>query len=124
MLPAILGLSGDSLGDDERAFFRETAPAGFILFGRNCPSREQLRRLTDALREVSGRGDVPILVDQEGGEVARLGPPEWPDFPAPARFADLYRKAPISAIEAARANGEAIAVTLAEVGINVDCLPV
>jgi beta-N-acetylhexosaminidase len=123
MLPAILGLSGDSLGDDERAFFREAAPAGFILFGRNCRSREQLRRLTDALREVSGRDDVPILVDQEGGKVARLGPPEWPDFPAPARFADLFRKAPISAIEAARANGEAIALTLADAGINVDCLP-
>ena len=124
MLPAILGFAGESLGDRERAFFREAAPAGFILFGRNCRDRAQLRRLTDALRDVSGRDDVPILVDQEGGQVARLGPPEWPAFPAARRFADLYRKAPISAIEAARANGEAIAVTLAEVGINVDCLPV
>jgi beta-N-acetylhexosaminidase len=124
MLPAILGLGGFCLGDDERAFIREAAPAGFILFGRNCRDRAQLRRLTDALREASGRGDVPILVDQEGGKVARLGPPEWPGFPAAGRFADLYRKAPISAIEAARANGEAIAVTLAQVGINVDCLPV
>ena len=124
MLPAILGLGGFCLGDDERAFIREAAPAGFILFGRNCRDRAQLRRLTDALREASGRGDVPILIDQEGGKVARLGPPEWPGFPAARRFADLYRKAPISAIEAARANGEAIAVTLAQVGINVDCLPV
>jgi len=124
MLPAILGLGGFCLGDDEQAFLREAAPAGFILFGRNCCDRTQLHRLTDALREVSGRDDVPILIDQEGGKVARLGPPEWPGFPAARRFADLYRKAPISAIEAARANGEAIAVTLAHVGINVDCLPV
>src|SRR5688500_17173689 len=123
MLPAILGLGGVRLGDDERELFRDADPAGFILFARNCRDREQLRRLTDDLREVSGRGDVPILIDQEGGKVARLGPPEWPGFPAPARFAHLYRKAPISAIEAARANGEALAVTLAEVGINVDCLP-
>ena len=124
MLPAILGLSGETLGDDERAFIREAAPAGFILFARNCGSRNQLRRFTDALRDVSGRDDVPILIDQEGGRVARLRPPEWPAFPAGWRFAELYCKAPISAIEAARANAEAIAVTLAALGINVDCLPV
>jgi beta-N-acetylhexosaminidase len=123
MLPAILGLGGVTLGGDERAFFREAAPAGFILFARNCGSREQLRRLTDALRDVTGRADVPILIDQEGGRVARLRPPEWPTFPAGWRFAELYRKAPISAIEAARVNAEAIAVTLADLGINVDCLP-
>ena len=124
MLPAILGLAGDTLGDDERAFFREAEPAGFILFSRNCRDREQLRRLTDALRDLSGRAEVPILIDQEGGRVARLGPPEWPRIPAARRFAELYAKAPISAIEAARANAEAIAVTLAEVGVNVDCAPV
>ncbi len=124
MLPAILGLHGKTLDGDERAFLREADPAGFILFGRNCRDRGQLRRLTDSLREICGRADVPILVDQEGGKVARLGPPEWPEFPPACRFADLYGKAPISAIEAARANGEAIAVTLAEVGINVACLPV
>src|SRR5687768_242897 len=123
MLPAILGLGGFSLGDDERALLRETDPAGFILFSRNCRDREQLRRLTGELRDLSGRTDLPILIDQEGGRVARLGPPEWPAFPPGERFAALYRKAPISAIEAARANAEAIAILLAEVGINVDCAP-
>jgi len=123
MLPAIFGLSGETLTDGERAFFAEARPAGFILFGRNCVGKAQLRRLTDALREVSGRADVPILIDQEGGRVARLGPPEWPAFPAAARFGALYRKAPISAIEAARVNALAIAMTLAEAGINVDCAP-
>ena len=124
MLAAILGLGGESLGADERDLFREADPAGFILFARNCGSREQLRRLTDDLRDLSGRADLPILIDQEGGRVARLASPEWPSFPAGWRFAELYRRAPISAIEAARVNAQAIAVTLAEVGINVDCLPV
>src|SRR4030095_11076510 len=123
MLPAILGLSGEILRNRERDFFREAQPAGFILFARNCSCREQLRRLTDSLRDVAGRDDVPILIDQEGGRVARLSPPEWPEFPAAWRFAELYRRAPISAIEAARVNAMALAVTLAEVGINVDCAP-
>ena len=124
MLPAILGLSGLALTDAERGLIRDVDPAGFILFGRNVHDKAQLRALTDALRDSSGRDDLPILVDQEGGRVARLAPPEWPAFPAPWRFAELYRKAPISAIEAARANAEAIAVMLGEAGINVDCTPV
>jgi beta-N-acetylhexosaminidase len=124
MLAAIIGLSGPAVTEDERAFFRAADPAGFILFGRNIADKAQLRALTDSLREVSGRADLPILIDQEGGRVARLPQPEWPAFPAAWRFAELYQKAPISAIEAARANGEALALTLAEAGINVDCAPV
>jgi beta-N-acetylhexosaminidase len=123
MLPAILGLSGLALTAAERAFFRDADPAGFILFGRNVADKGQLKALTDGLREVSGRADVPILIDQEGGRVARMKPPVWPAFPAGWRFAELYAKAPISAIEAARVNAQAIAVVLAEAGINVDCLP-
>lgn len=123
MLPAILGLAGETPDADERAFFREADPAGYILFARNCRTRAQLRALTDELRALAGRDDLPILIDQEGGRVARLGPPEWPEFPAARRFADLYERAPISAIEAARANAAAIAVVLAEAGVTVDCLP-
>jgi beta-N-acetylhexosaminidase len=124
MLPVILGLSGPALTADERDFFRDADPAGFILFGRNIVDRSQLRALTDSLREVSGRSNLPILVDQEGGRVARLAPPEWPHFPAAWRFGELYEKAPISAIEAARVNAQAIGILLFEVGINVGCLPV
>ncbi|MFZ5749144.1 MAG: beta-N-acetylhexosaminidase [Pseudomonadota bacterium] len=123
MKPVIFGLSGPAITDDERAFFAEADPLGYILFKRNCVDRAQMRALTDSLRALSGRDDLPILIDQEGGRVARMQPPEWPGFPAGAAFARLYDIAPVSAIEAARANAHAIALTLAEVGVNVDALP-
>ena len=123
MQAAIYGLAGLQLTDGERDFFREADPAGFILFKRNCETREQVRRLTDSLRELGGRRDLPILIDQEGGRVARMKPPEWPAFPAAERFAALYQLAPSSAIEAARANGRAVALMLREAGVNVDALP-
>jgi beta-N-acetylhexosaminidase len=123
MQAVIYGLSGPVLTDAERAFFRDADPAGYILFARNCVDRQQMRRLTDALRALHGRDDLPILIDQEGGRVARMKAPEWPAFPAAEAFAKLYERAPMSAIEAARANAQAIAVLLREVGVNVDCLP-
>jgi beta-N-acetylhexosaminidase len=123
MKPVIFGLSGLSITPDERALFRDVDPAGYILFKRNTETRGQVRALTDDLRGLCGRDDVPILIDQEGGRVARMQPPEWPAFPAGQRFDELYAVAPMTAIEAARVNAEAIALTLSEVGINVDCLP-
>src|SRR3546814_5913822 len=123
MIPAIYGLSGLTLTDDERAFFRDSDPAGYILFGRNIENRVQLRRLTDDLRSLDGRTNLPILIDQEGGRVARMKSPEWPDFPSGAAFDALYERAPASAIEAARLNAMALATMLDEVGIPVDCLP-
>jgi len=123
MQAAIYAFAGPELSADEAAFFRDCDPAGFILFRRNCIDPHQLLRLTDSLRELSGRGDVPILMDQEGGRVARLRPPEWPAFPPGEAFARLYRLAPSSAIEAARSNARAIGLTLRSVGVNVDALP-
>ena len=123
MKPVIFGLAGPTLSADERAFFREAEPAGYILFKRNVENRAQLLALTDSLRDLAGRGDLPILIDQEGGRVARMQPPEWPAFPAGPAFDALYDIAPVSAIEAARANAQAIALTLAEAGITVDALP-
>ena len=123
MQAAIYGLAGFDLTADERDFFRDADPVGFILFRRNCESREQLLRLTDSLREVLGRPDVPILIDQEGGRVARMRPPEWVSFPAAEAFDRLYRVAPSSAIEAARSNARAIGLMLREVGVNVNALP-
>jgi beta-N-acetylhexosaminidase len=123
MIPAFLGLSGLTLTEAERSFFRSVDPAGFILFKRNCVDRGQMLALTDALRSLSGRDDVPILIDQEGGRVQRMAPPEWPKLPAAEAFARLYETAPVSAMEAARLNARAIATMLREVGVNVDCLP-
>ncbi len=125
MKPVILGLAGHSLTDDERALFRDADPAGYILFKHNVRDPDQLRALTDSLRVVSGRDDLPILIDQEGGRVARLQPPVWPAFPpSGAPFGDLYARAPMTAIEAARSNAEALALMLRSVGITVNCLPV
>jgi beta-N-acetylhexosaminidase len=123
MTPLILGLADATLTPDERALFAGADPAGYILFKRNIIDRAQLRALTDALRALSGRDDVPILIDQEGGRVARMQPPVWPEFPKAERFDVLYEVAPVSAIEAARVNAQAIAAMLAEVGVNVNCLP-
>ena len=123
MLPAIFGLSGPVLTPDERAFFADAQPAGYILFRRNVADRRQLRALTDSLRDLDGHDDVAILIDQEGGRVARMQPPEWPAFPAGPAFDRLYDLAPISAIEAARANAHALGLMLSEVGITVNCLP-
>ncbi len=123
MKPVIFGLSGLSLTADERAFFRDADPCGYILFKRNVETRAQLLALTNEIRALSGRDDVPILIDQEGGRVARMGPPEWPASPAGPAFDALYEIAPMSAIEATRANAMAVGLMLAEVGINVDCWP-
>lgn len=124
MKPVIFGLSGLSLTADERDFFRDVDPAGYIFFARNIESPDQISALTGSLRALHGRDDLPILIDQEGGRVIRMKPPVWPQFPAGAVFDALYDIAPITAIEAARVNAEAIALTLSEVGITVNCLPI
>ena len=123
MQAAIYGLEGLELTEDERCFFMDADAAAFILFRRNCDNPKQLLRLTDSLRDLTGRDNLPILIDQEGGRVARLRPPAWPAFPAAEKFADLYRVAPSSAIEAARSNARALALMLRSVGVNVNALP-
>jgi beta-N-acetylhexosaminidase len=120
--PTFLGLAGTSLSPQEIALFKAHDPAGYILFKRNIDTPEQVRALTDALRNLAGR-PLPILIDQEGGRVARLRPPHWPEFPAGDAFATLYQKAPVTAIEALRLNALALAAMLIDLGITVDCLP-
>ncbi|RPF72020.1 beta-N-acetylhexosaminidase [Aurantiacibacter spongiae] len=123
MTPAIFSFSGTGLTDDERAFFRDSDPAGYILFGRNIENRDQLRALVEDLRAIQGRERLLISIDQEGGRVSRMKPPEWDAYPAPGAFAALYDTAPASAIQAIRANAQLLAMDLAEVGITVDYLP-
>ena len=123
MTPAIFGLAGLTLTDDERAFFRECDPAGYILFGRNIDTPEQVRALTDQLRTIHGRDRLLISIDQEGGRVARMRPPHFSPFPAGSAFDALYEIAPSSAIAAARMNAHAMGIELAEAGITVDYYP-
>ncbi len=120
----IFGCSGLVLESAERDFLRDVQPWGFILFGRNVRDRAQVRALVDALRDTVGDARAPVLIDQEGGRVARLKPPEWRARPAQARFGKLHAASPETAAEAAYLNARLIAADLAELGINVDCLPV
>ncbi len=120
MTPAIFGIAGPRLSAEERAFFKDCDPVGYILFARNCVDRDQMRALTDELKAIHGREQTFISIDQEGGRVARMKPPEWNRYPAGQAFAELYQIAPASAIEAVRLNAEAIARELSEVGVTVD----
>jgi beta-N-acetylhexosaminidase len=120
-LSVILGCSGEHLTASERDFFAAADPAGFILFRRNCNSPGQVRDLVASLRGCVGRDDAPILIDQEGGRVARLRPPHWRRYPSAARLALLPDP---SAATAARLGARLIADDLAGLGITVDCLPV
>ena len=120
----IFGCKGLTLTDWERAFFSDFDPLGFILFARNCDSPEQVRSLVAALRETIGRADAPVLIDQEGGRVARLKPPHWRASPAPARFGLIAGRDRDRAHEAVRVNARLIAAELRDLGITVDCAPV
>ncbi|MGC2412899.1 MAG: beta-N-acetylhexosaminidase [Stellaceae bacterium] len=117
----VLGCAGEHLTSEERRFFAEANPLGFVVFRRNCRTRDQLRALVGELRASVGREDAPVLVDQEGGRVARLRPPEWRRYPSAAQIAALPD--PLAA-EAARLCARLIAEDLAELGITVDCAPV
>jgi beta-N-acetylhexosaminidase len=119
----IAGVAGTVLTDRERAFFRDAEPWGLIVFKRNIEAPEQVRRLTEAFRAVVGRVDAPVLVDQEGGRVQRLGPPHWPAYPPGAAYGRLYDSDPTAGLAAARLGARLIAADLAAVGIDVDCWP-
>ena len=121
--PVIYGIKSISLNDDEKYFFSKNSCIGFILFSRNIVDKIQLKKLTDSLRELM-EGEVLILIDQEGGRVARLAPPNWNTYPDGKYFADLYQQNPQNAKQKLFENYAQIARDLVEVGINVDCAPV
>jgi beta-N-acetylhexosaminidase len=118
----IFGVSGTELTPREKSFFKESNPAGFILFKRNCADSEQIRKLNSSLRESVG-WHCPILIDQEGGRVQRLGPPNWQQFPPAGKFAKIA----LEDLEKAKAevyeNAKQIAAELLDLGINVNCAP-
>ena len=119
----ITGISGLELGADERRFIRAERPWGFILFKRNIDTPAQVTSLVRELRETVGSADAPVLIDQEGGRVQRLGPPHWPVYPPGAVFGQLYDITPELGFKAARLSSRLIAADLIELGITVDCLP-
>jgi beta-N-acetylhexosaminidase len=118
----ITGLSGTILTADERAFLREALPWGLILFKRNIETPAQVQALTAAFRDAVGT-QAPVLVDQEGGRVQRLGPPHWPSYPAGAAYGRLYDQNGAAGLRAAELGARLIAHDLRAVGIDVDCLP-
>jgi beta-N-acetylhexosaminidase len=120
---AIFGCAGPLLSADEEAFFREARPWGFILFARNIQNPDQVRRLVRALRAATDDPTAPVLIDQEGGRVARLKPPHWKERPSAARFGELHLVNPDAAREATYLNARLIAHDLSQLEINVDCLP-
>ncbi|KYG19608.1 beta-hexosaminidase [Bradyrhizobium sp. AT1] len=119
----ITGVSGTELTADERAFIRAERPWGFILFKRNVATPAQVAALVAELRAVARGADAPVLIDQEGGRVQRLGPPHWPVYPPGAVFSTLYDTDSALGLTAARLSARLIAADLADLGITVDCLP-
>ncbi|MBI3702142.1 MAG: beta-N-acetylhexosaminidase [Afipia sp.] len=119
----IIGISGTAITDGERAFIRERKPWGFILFKRNVETPAQVKALVAELRELASEPNAPVLIDQEGGRVQRLSPPHWPTYPPGAVFGSLYDRDKEQGLEAAYLSSRLIAADLAELGIDVDCLP-
>jgi beta-N-acetylhexosaminidase len=119
----ISGLAGTILFPAERSFLRQAEPWGVILFSRNVEAPEQLSRLTKSVREALGR-EAPVLVDQEGGRVQRLGPPHWPSYPPGAAYGRIYDQCPAKGTRAAYLGAYIMAADLIAVGIDVDCLPI
>jgi beta-N-acetylhexosaminidase len=119
----ITGVSGPELNAAEREFIRSQRPWGFILFKRNIETPDQVTRLVSQLRGELGMPDAPVLIDQEGGRVQRLGPPHWPTYPAGAVFGRLYGIDPDLGLAAARLSARLIAADLTDLGVSVDCLP-
>jgi beta-N-acetylhexosaminidase len=119
----ITGVSGLELTADEHAFLRAERPWGFILFKRNIETPAQVSALVRELRGAIGETDAPVLIDQEGGRVARLGPPHWLVYPPGAVFGTLYDLDRNLGLTAARLSARLIAADLADLGITVDCLP-
>lgn len=120
----IVGLAAHELSAAEREYLSRVEPWGVILFGRNVDTAEQVRILTSQIRMALGRADAPILVDQEGGRVQRLGPPNWPSYPSAGDIGRLYRRDPAAGLAASRLASRLIAHDLHSVGISVSCLPV
>jgi beta-N-acetylhexosaminidase len=121
---AVYGCQGTELAPDERDFFRDARPFGFILFARNVNNPAQVAALCDQMRASIGNANAPVLIDQEGGRVQRLKPPHWQNRPAARRFGELFDRHPDQGREAAYLCARLIAHELRSIGVTVNCAPV
>jgi beta-N-acetylhexosaminidase len=119
----ITGIAGTELSAAEREFIAAARPWGFILFKRNIDNPSQVAALNTELRSIVGDAEAPVLIDQEGGRVQRLGPPNWPVYPPGAAFGRLYDIDSALGLAAARLSARLIADDLIKIGVTVDCLP-
>jgi beta-N-acetylhexosaminidase len=122
-LAAIVGIAGPVLLADEAALFGAYPPAGVILFARNIQDRVQLAGLIASLRQVLAP-DADIMVDQEGGRVARLKPPHWRAHPPPPTHRRLFETAPAAALRAAWLTGALIGLDCRAAGFTIAAAPV
>jgi beta-N-acetylhexosaminidase len=120
----ITGVAGTAITPQERAFLQEARPWGLILFKRNIDTPDQVIALVASFREILGSADAPVLIDQEGGRVQRMGPPHWPSYPPGSAYGRLYDRDTAKGLAAARLGARLIAEDLMKVGITIDCLPV
>lgn len=123
ILPVIFGIEGTKITKEEKTFFKQANPLGFILFARNCEDPKQVKKLTDDLKKLLGR-DAPILIDQEGGRVQRLGEPHWQKYPPAASFSGAVTRDFAAGIEELSQSMNALAGDLSALGIHVNCAPV
>jgi beta-N-acetylhexosaminidase len=121
--PVIFGCAGETFSDAEKAFFATEKPFGLILFRRNVKTPSQVKALCRHFRELVGRSNAPVLMDQEGGRVQRLRPPSWFAAPPLAVFGKIYDIDPQKGRRAAQLATQIIAADLISVGINVNCSP-
>ncbi|MGL4636912.1 MAG: beta-N-acetylhexosaminidase [Beijerinckiaceae bacterium] len=120
----IVGCTGKELTREEKAFFKAERPWGFILFKRNIETPDQVRKLVDSFRKCVDWDNAPVLIDQEGGRVQRLGPPHWPVYPTGRAYGRVHSNDSLIRREVARLGARLMAHDLLQLGINVDCVPV
>ncbi|MBY0407917.1 MAG: hypothetical protein K2Q01_09515 [Rickettsiales bacterium] len=120
----IFAPTGLTLDDDQKSFLRDVNPYAYVLTHRHCNSRENIRRIVGELQSMTGRADLPICLDQEGGKAVRLKPPDWPEFPSAPTFSALAKVDIKKAEEAAYLNARLMAFHLRELGITTNLAPV